>query len=52
MYCEIRHLGGENAAKRIFDACNGKYTLDNIMNVLKRDQKDSSSNYQVGDEIF
>jgi len=52
MYCEIRHLGGANAAKRIFDRCKGNYSLDNIMNALKLDQADTSSSNQVGDSIF
>ncbi len=54
MYCEIRHLGGPNAAKRIFDKCKAKrsYTLDTIMAALKEDQSDSRSSAQVGDSIF
>ena len=52
MYCQIRHLGGANGANRIFDACGGDYSLKNIMSVLKRDQYNSRSNYQVGDKIF
>ena len=52
MYCEIRHLGGKNGATRIFNACGGDYSLKKIMSVLKRDQADGRSNYQVGDKIF
>lgn len=52
MYAEIAHLGGAAAAKRIFDRCNGNYSLDNIMTALVADQKDKSSNNQVGDKIY
>ena len=52
MYCEIRHLGGAGPVKRIFDRLNGKYDLDSIMASLVRDQKDTSSDNQVGDTKF
>lgn len=52
MYCEIRHLGGKNAADRIFKRCNNNYSLDNIMAALKLDQKDTSSSNQVGDTKY
>ena len=52
MYCQIRHLGGKNAATRIFSRCGGDYSLNKIMSVLKQDQYDGRSNYQVGDRIF
>ena len=52
MYCQIRHLGGPNGAKRIFDRCAGDYSLDNIMAQLKKDQSDPVSSYQVGDTVF
>lgn len=52
MYCEIRHLGGKGAADRIFKRCAGDYSLNSIMNSLKKDQTDSSSNNQVGDKKF
>ena len=52
MYCQIRHLGGANGAKRIFDRCKGNYTLESIMAQLKRDQYDGRSSYQVGDSVF
>lgn len=52
MYCEIRHLGGKGAADRIFKRCGGEYSLDSIMDSLKKDQNDSSSNNQVGDKKF
>jgi peptidoglycan hydrolase-like protein with peptidoglycan-binding domain len=52
MYCEIRHLGGLSAAKRIFNKLNKDYGLDSIMNTLKKDQSDTSNNNQVGDKIF
>ncbi len=52
MYCEIRHLGGKNGATRIFNACGGNYSLRRIMAVLKQDQYNTRSNYQVGDRIF
>lgn len=40
MYCEIAHLGGTNAAKRIFGRCTG-FTLDEILASLAKDQKDA-----------
>ena len=52
MYCEIRHLGGAGPVKRIFDRLGGKYDLDSIMASLVRDQKDTSSDNQVGDAKF
>lgn len=52
MYCEIRHLGGKSAVKRIFDRCKGDYRLDSIMAALKADQSDKKSESQVGDKIF
>lgn len=52
MYCQIRHLGGRGPADRIFKRCGGNYSLDNIMNALKRDQNDTSSSNQVGDRKF
>ena len=52
MYCEIRHLGGKSAADRIFKRCNGDYSLTNIMAALVADQKDKSSENQVGDTKF
>ena len=52
MYCEIRHLGGRSAADRIFKRCKGDYSLDAIMSALVADQKDKSSENQVGDTKF
>lgn len=52
MYCEIRHLGGKSAADRIFKRCNGNYSLENIMAALVGDQRDKSSDNQVGDAKF
>lgn len=52
MYCEIRHLGGAGPVKRIFDRISGTITLDKIMASLVKDQKDTSSNNQVGDSKF
>lgn len=52
MYCEIRHLGGSSPAKRIFDRCGSDYSLTSIMNSLKKDQSDTSSNNQVGDNKY
>lgn len=49
MYCEIRHLGGRNAADRIFRRCQGNYSLDNIMASLDKDDPDSN---QVGSRKF
>ena len=52
MYCEIRHLGGKAPCDRIFKRCNGNYSLDNIMAALVADQKDKSSDNQVGDSKY
>ena len=52
MYCQIRHLGGFSGVKRIFDRCGGDYSLDSIMNALRKDQSDGSSSNQVGDSLF
>ena len=52
MYCEIRHLGGAGPVKRIFDRISGTITLDKIMASLVKDQKDKSSDNQVGDTKF
>lgn len=52
MYCEIRHLGGVSAVNRIFDRLNGNYDLDSILASLIRDQKDTTSGNQVGDQKF
>ena len=52
MYCEVRHLGGKKAADRIFTRCGGDYSLDGIMNALRKDQSDTSSSNQVGDKLF
>ena len=52
MYCEIRHLGGKAPCDRIFKRCNGNYSLDSIMAALVADQKDTSSNNQVGDTKY
>lgn len=52
MFAEIKHLGGLGPVKRIFNRCNGNYSLDNIMASLVADQKDTSNNNQVGDKIF
>ena len=51
MFAEIRHLGGLNPAKRIFNRCKD-FSLDNIMASLVTDQKDTSSDNQVGDKIY
>ncbi len=52
MYCQIRHLGGKSAARRIFGRCGGDYSMNRIMNALRADQDDTSSSNQVGDRIF
>ena len=52
MWCEIRHLGGLAATKRIFNRCGKNPTLDQIMSALKQDQNDTSNNNQVGDSKF
>ena len=52
MYCQIRHLGGASAAKRVFDRLNGVYSVDSIMASLALDRLDTSSSNQVGDDKF
>lgn len=52
MWCEIEHLGGLKAAKRIFGRIKKPYRVDDIFNSLLRDQNDTSSNNQVGDKKF
>lgn len=52
MWCEIEHLGGLNAVRRIFDRATKPYGIDSIMASLKMDQSDRSSNNQVGDTLF
>ena len=52
MYCEIRHLGGLKPVNRIFDRLGGNFSLDAIMASLVKDQRDPSSNNQVGDAKF
>lgn len=52
MYCEIRHLGGKGSADRIFKRCNGLYGLEYILASLLKDQRDTSSDNQVGDKKF
>lgn len=49
MYCEIRHLGGKTPVNRIFNRCNGDYTLTSIMNALNKDDPNSN---QVGSKKF
>lgn len=51
MFAEIRHLGGLSPAKRIFNRCKD-FSLDSIMASLVADQKDTSSENQVGDKIY
>lgn len=52
MYTEIAHLGGQGAANRIFNRCNGNYSTSAIIASLKLDQSDYSNNQQVGDAIY
>ena len=52
MYVEIAHLGGDSAAKRIFNKASKPYTVDGIFSTLMLDQKDTSNNNQVGDKVF
>ena len=46
MYTEIAELGGSGAADAVFKNCNGNYSLDNIMKVLK--EKHSYKESAVG----
>ena len=52
MYVEIAHLGGNSAAKRIFNKISKPYTVDKIFNTLLLDQSDYSNNNQVGDKTY
>lgn len=52
MYCEIRHLGGRGPCDRIFKRCAGDYSLDRIMTALVQDQRDLTSDNQVGDTKY
>ena len=52
MWCEIEHLGGLSAVKRIFNRASKPYTVDSVFNSLMLDQKDTSSSNQVGDKKF
>lgn len=52
MYCEIRHLGGRGPTNRIFNRCKGDYSLDRIMTALVQDQRDITSDNQVGDTKY
>lgn len=52
MWCEIQHLGGIKPVKRIFDRAKKPYTLETIYASLALDQKDTSSDNQVGDKKF
>lgn len=52
MWCEIQHLGGIKPVQRIFKRAEKPYTPDTIYASLLLDQKNTSNNNQVGDEIF
>ena len=56
MYGEIGMLGGEAAAKRIFnrveDDYSSNFSLDNIMAALSDDQKASTNPYSVSGAIY
>lgn len=52
MWCEIQHLGGLSASKRIFNKAQKPYTVDSIFSALMSDQKDASSSNQVGDQKY
>ena len=52
MWAQIQHLGGVGPVTRVFNRCNGNYSLDSIMSALMADQADSSSSNQVGDKIY
>lgn len=52
MYVEIAHLGGDSAAKRIFNKMSKPYTIDKVYDTLMLDQKDTTNNNQVGDKIY
>lgn len=52
MWCEICHLGGYKSVKRIFDRAERPFTEDTIFASLILDQRDNSSNNQVGDKKF
>lgn len=52
MWCEIEHLGGLGPTQRIFKRAAKPYTPESIYASLIKDQKDSSSNNQVGDKKY
>ncbi len=52
MWCEIQHLGGLSAAKRIFKKSKKPYTVDGIMETLLLDQEDKTNDNQVGDKVY
>lgn len=41
MWCEIQHLGGLGPTQRVFNRCNGDYSLTGILEALKQDQTDT-----------
>lgn len=52
MWAEIEHLSGIKPTKRIFGRAEKPYTPETIFASLLLDQKDTSSNNQVGDKKF
>ena len=52
MWCEIEHLGGLSATRRIFDRATKPYTVDSVYASLLKDQNDTSNNNQVGDKMY
>lgn len=43
LWCEIRHLGGKNAAARVFDLCAGDYSTARIRAALREDARGYSN---------
>ena len=52
MWCEIQHLGGIGAVKRIYNRAVKPYTPDTVFASLMKDQQDKSNDNQVGDKKF
>lgn len=52
MWCEITHLGGDAAVKRIFNRASRPFTPDSIYASLLKDQQDTSNDNQVGDKKY
>lgn len=53
MFCaNIQHLGGKGPVQRIIKKCGTPLTIERLFSTLAKDQKDASSNNQVGDSLY